>query len=156
MAVQSVFLFSRCQMKWTEPCQSRDVVCDCTDRKSSRSAWENAQIFDLSLNFYHLRPKYRVSPESFPLIAEVSRGNFKRGSFTCADPEGGGRGSGPPLENHKYYGFLYKLACRPLRKKLDPPPGKCWTSSEALENYSFLWNKPLINRRKTVKKSWGL
>ena len=26
-------------------------------------------------------------------------------NFACADPEGG-RGSGPPLENHKLYGFL--------------------------------------------------
>ena len=25
---------------------------------------------------------------------------------TSADPEGGDRGSGPPLENHKIYGFL--------------------------------------------------
>ena len=61
MGVQSLFLFSRCKMKWTEPCQSRYEVCGCTDRKSSRSAWENAQIFDLWLNFYHLHPKCRVS-----------------------------------------------------------------------------------------------
>ena len=40
---------------------------------------------------------------------------------------GGGGGGGPdPLENHKFYGFLYKLAFRPPWIKLDPP-GKCWT-----------------------------
>ena len=41
---------------------------------------------------------------------------------------GGDRGPGPPLENLKFYGFLYK----------PPHPGKCWTPSETLENSNFL------------------
>ena len=33
----------------------------------------------------------------------------------CADPEGGGQGSGPPLKNHKNIGFLSNTGPDPLR-----------------------------------------
>ena len=34
---------------------------------------------------------------------------------TCADPEGGGRGSGPPLKNHKIIGFPSNTGPDPLK-----------------------------------------
>ena len=46
------------------------------------------------------------------------------------------------MENHKLYGFLYKLAFG--------PPGKSWTPwkmldpSETFENYSFVFNNHWI------------
>ena len=37
-------------------------------------------------------------------------------SYLCADPEGGGgRGSGPPLKNHKNIGFLCNTGPDPLK-----------------------------------------
>ena len=49
-----------------------------------------------------------------------------------------------------FYRFLYKLTFGTHWIKLDPP-GKCWTPSGTLENYSFPSNKPLDPLCKTVK-----
>ena len=51
-----------------------------------------------------------------------------RSSDKCGS-RGGDRGSGPPLENHKLYGFLKGISNwtpppPPPWKKLDPPPWK--------------------------------
>ena len=46
---------------------------------------------------------------------------------SSADP-GGDRGSRPPLENHKLYGFLQGISnWTPVEKVGPPPPEKCWT-----------------------------
>ena len=36
-------------------------------------------------------------------------------TFSCSDPEGGDRGSGPPLKNHKNIGFLSNTGLDPLK-----------------------------------------
>ena len=44
--------------------------------------------------------------------------------IACADPEGGGGGGPDPLEIHKLYGFLQKLAFgppAPPKEKVAPP-----------------------------------
>ena len=74
--------------------------------------------------------------------------------------KGGDRGSGPPLGKSQVLWVSIEICIwtpPPLPpekswKKLDPP-GKYWTPSETFKNYSFLWNKPLINH---CKISWGL
>ena len=51
----------------------------------------------------------------------------------------GGQGSGPPLENHKLYGFLQGISnWTPPGKSWTPPPGKCRTPSGTLKNDRFL------------------
>ena len=78
---------------------------------------------------------------------------------TCADPEGDreSKGPPPPLENHKLYGKSQVIWVSIGNKRLDPPPpppgkkvGPSWKMLDpplelwnTLENYSFLWNKPL-------------
>ena len=41
---------------------------------------------------------------------------------TCADPELGERGSGPPLENHKNIGFLSNTGPDPLKYPIATKP----------------------------------
>ena len=72
---------------------------------------------------------------------------FMSGKMSMCGSKGGDGGSVTALENHKFYGFLYKIAFRPILEKVGP----------LLENVGpplkrFLWNKPLINHCKT---SWG-
>ena len=61
--------------------------------------------------------------------------------ITWADPEGGGRGPGPPWKITSFMGFCKEKAIGPPHpcKKLDPPPpGKCSTPTGTVANNSFL------------------
>ena len=59
---------------------------------------------------------------------------------------GGGRGSGPPLKNHKLHIFYRNKQLEPPTPEKvgtpppPPPPRKYWTPSGTLKNDSFLWN----------------
>ena len=60
--------------------------------------------------------------------------------ITWADPEGGGRGSGPPWKITSYMGFYKEKAIGLPCKNVDPPPppGKCSTPTGTVANNSFL------------------
>ena len=59
--------------------------------------------------------------------------------LTSADPEGGGTGGlDPPGKSQVIWVSIGNKHCPPPPwKKLDPPPGKCWTPSGTLKNDRF-------------------
>ena len=60
--------------------------------------------------------------------------------YLCADPEKGGRGSGPPLENHKAIGFLSNTGPDPIKNhKATKPAFNVWSSSVRQRNTTFKW-----------------
>ena len=67
----------------------------------------NKEFFEDVLRHFGLKPKTLQKYIHY----------LKSHLLPCADPEGRDRGSGPTLENHKFYGFLYKLAFMPTSEK---------------------------------------
>ena len=64
----------------------------------------------------HLCEKYRLHlVKSCRIIQETNIYGSRRGKTSCADPDGGGTGSGPPLENYKNIGFLSNTGPDPLK-----------------------------------------
>ena len=66
---------------------------------------------------------------------------------------GGGQGvQTPPGKSQVIWFSIGNKQLDPPWKKLDPPPGTCWTPSETLKNDRFLWNWPFD----FCKINWGL
>ena len=66
----------------------------------------------------------------------------------------GGQGvqTPPPGKSQVIWVSIGNKQLDPPWKKLDPPPGKCWTPSGTLKNDKFLWNWPFD----FCKIGWGL
>ena len=77
-------------------------------------------LYKCAVNFRYISYSLDDFTFPFPVTAIVQITNMQKYNMCGAGGDRGPDPLPPPLENHMFYGFLYKVAFRPSRKKLDP------------------------------------
>ena len=92
-------------------------IADLIPFQSRCRKWKDRHM-ERNLNSCHSMLEANVTKNIKPILLY---GQAYMVGGTMHGSRGGERGSGPPLENHKIYGFLKKQAFGPPSKKVGPP-----------------------------------